>query len=222
MIDTDPAAENMDRMYRYQRHFYDLTREYYLLGRDHLLSNLNPPHGANVLEVGCGTGRNLIHAAHLYPRCNFFGCDISLEMLKTAGSSLQRHGLTDRIKLVQGDATSLSSHNLLSRTRFERIYICYSLSMIPEWARAINEALNLLEQEGELHIVDFGQSENLPGLFRSSLFKWLSLFDVNPRKSLAAELGILAQKGGRSASTLKLYRGYATYSIARPITKVSH
>ena len=31
-------AEQMDRMYRYQRHIYDLTRKYYLLGRDRIYS----------------------------------------------------------------------------------------------------------------------------------------------------------------------------------------
>ena len=56
-------AERMDRMYRYQRHIYDLTRKYYLLGRDRLIDELQPPVGGHVLEVGCGTGR-LAHLAH--------------------------------------------------------------------------------------------------------------------------------------------------------------
>ena len=30
------AFEKMDKMYRHQRYFYDLTRKYYLLGRDRL------------------------------------------------------------------------------------------------------------------------------------------------------------------------------------------
>ena len=30
------AAVAMDRMYRWQRHIYDVTRKYYLLGRDAL------------------------------------------------------------------------------------------------------------------------------------------------------------------------------------------
>jgi hypothetical protein len=36
-------GEAMDRMYRFQRHFYDVTRRYYLLGRDQLLDRLAPP-----------------------------------------------------------------------------------------------------------------------------------------------------------------------------------
>ncbi|RUV53463.1 SAM-dependent methyltransferase, partial [Mesorhizobium sp. M5C.F.Ca.IN.020.14.1.1] len=31
-------AELMDGVYRWQRHIYDLTRKYYLLGRDRLIT----------------------------------------------------------------------------------------------------------------------------------------------------------------------------------------
>jgi S-adenosylmethionine-diacylgycerolhomoserine-N-methlytransferase len=43
------AFENMDRMYRMQRYFYDLTRKYYLLGRDRLLTELDVQPGERVL-----------------------------------------------------------------------------------------------------------------------------------------------------------------------------
>ena len=52
-------AEAMDAMYRYQRHIYDLTRKYYLFGRDRMIDRLAVPEGGTVLEVACGTGRNL-------------------------------------------------------------------------------------------------------------------------------------------------------------------
>lgn len=37
---ADPATQRMDLFYRRQRHFYNLTRRPYLLGRDQLLANL--------------------------------------------------------------------------------------------------------------------------------------------------------------------------------------
>ena len=72
----------MDQVYRRQRHIYDATRKYFLLGRDRLLDALDPPAGGRVLEVGCGTGRNLIRAARLHPQAIFHGFDISAEMSK--------------------------------------------------------------------------------------------------------------------------------------------
>ena len=41
-------AEAMDAIYRTQRHIYDLTRKYYLLGRDRLIADLAPPRGGTV------------------------------------------------------------------------------------------------------------------------------------------------------------------------------
>src|SRR5438067_2504401 len=74
-----PHAALMDGIYRHQRHVYDLTRHCYLLGRDRLITGLEPPAGGSVLEVGCGTGRNLIVAAARYPEAHFYGLDISSE-----------------------------------------------------------------------------------------------------------------------------------------------
>ena len=70
MSETNHAGL-MDSVYRSQRHIYDVTRKYYLLGRDRMIENLAPHDGANVLEVGCGTGRNLILAAQKYPNATF-------------------------------------------------------------------------------------------------------------------------------------------------------
>ena len=54
------TTEEMDRMYRLQRYFYDFTRKYYLLGRDRLLREMDLAPGARVLEIGCGTGSDAI------------------------------------------------------------------------------------------------------------------------------------------------------------------
>ncbi len=103
---TADRAGHMDAIYRSQRHFYDLTRKYYLLGRDRLIRDLAPPAGGTVLEVGCGTGRNLIAAARAWPEARYFGIDISEAMLDTARAKVAAAGLADRITLAQGDATA--------------------------------------------------------------------------------------------------------------------
>lgn len=82
------AFENMDRMYRLQRYFYDFTRKYYLLGRDKLLRNMNVRPGETVLEVGCGTGRNLVILAKRHGDARFFGLDASSAMLETAAAKI--------------------------------------------------------------------------------------------------------------------------------------
>ena len=113
MTDAENAAGHMDTIYRSQRHIYDLTRKYYLLGRDRLIAELDPPAGGSVLELGCGTGRNLIKAAQTYPAATFYGIDISQEMLVTAQTNVDRAGLRGRIRLAQGDASAVDTGQTL-------------------------------------------------------------------------------------------------------------
>ena len=197
----------MDRVYRHQRHIYDLTRKYYLLGRDHIIADLDPPAGGTVLELGCGTGRNLILAARRFPDAHFFGLDISAEMLATARASIAKAGLSDRITVAQADATAFDADALFGKTGFDRVFISYSLSMIPGWERSVSAAL--AAADGSVHIVDFGQQEGLPGWFRSLLKGWLARFHVSPRETLASEIARQAQAAGKRFCFTSLYRGYA-------------
>src|ERR1700688_648640 len=94
------ATRRMNRMYRRQRHIYDGTRRYYLLGRDQMISGLRPDAGASVLEIGCGTGRNLVLGSRLYPSARIFGIDVSTEMLTSAIAAISRTGLTSRVRVA--------------------------------------------------------------------------------------------------------------------------
>jgi len=114
-------SELMDRLYKRQRHVYDVTRKYYLLGRDQLLDRLAPPSGSRVLEIGCGTARNLIVAARKYPDVHFFGIDISTEMLETARRLVEREGLAHDIRLARADATIFDPALLFGVPSFSRI-----------------------------------------------------------------------------------------------------
>src|SRR5262245_40105425 len=96
----------MNRIYRRQHHVYDLTRKFYLLGRDRLIAELKPNAGDAVLEIGCGTGRNLILAARRYPAARFYGVDVSTVMLTRAIDSLGRAGLSGRARVAHGDAAA--------------------------------------------------------------------------------------------------------------------
>jgi S-adenosylmethionine-diacylgycerolhomoserine-N-methlytransferase len=207
--DAASVASTMDRIYRHQRHIYDLTRKYYLLGRDGLIKGLEPPRGGSVLEIGCGTGRNLIQAAGRYRDADFFGVDISSEMLTTGRAKVEAAGLGGRIRLAEGDATGFDALGLLGRDRFDRIFISYALSMIPDWRGALAHTLDRLAPDGKLMVVDFGQQEDLPVWFRGALFAWLRRFHVTPRAELCREIAALAQMRGFAWKLRPLYRGYA-------------
>lgn len=202
-------AELMDGVYRGQRHIYDLTRKYYLLGRDRLIDELTPPVGGHVLEIGCGTGRNLIAAARCWPGAHFHGIDISEEMLKSARAAIARAGLTRRVTVARGDATGFDPNALFRIKSFDRIFQSYTLSMIPDWQGAIREAVDHLSAYGSLHIVDFGQQEDMPDWFRGALFAWLARFHVEPRALLVEAAREAANDAGARLAVTRLYRGYA-------------
>ena len=211
----------MDGVYRHQRHFYDATRRFYLLGRDKLISEVQPPQGGSVLEIGCGTGRNLIALAKRYPSAQCFGVDISTAMLKTARGAVARADLNGRVQLGQGDATRLTPWPVFGVKQFDRVIFSYTLSMIPEWRQAIAEAINVLSPGGRLHVVDFGTQAGLPGWFRWALLRWLKLFHVAPRNGLSEELHRRAVAAGFEVRIENLYRGYATYAVIRPMKNES-
>ncbi|MBZ9803749.1 MULTISPECIES: class I SAM-dependent methyltransferase [unclassified Mesorhizobium] len=208
-------AELMDGVYRWQRHIYDLTRKYYLLGRDRLIAGLDVPPGGTVLELGCGTGRNIILAARAYPDARFFGLDISAEMLETAGKAIDREGLSDRVVLARGDATDFAAKALFGKASFDRVFVSYSLSMIPGWEKTVSAALAALTPTGSLHVVDFGQQEGLPGWFRALLRGWLKKFHVTPRESLRDGLESEAERASATFRFRTLYRGYAWLAVIK-------
>lgn len=212
------AAPLMDRIYRHQRHFYDLTRKHYLLGRDRLIEGLQPAPGTRVLEIGCGTARNLVSAARRYPDVEFYGIDISLEMLETARRAVVRERLTAHIQLAQGDATCFDPILLFGVPSFARIFVSYSLSMIPRWSAVLTTARSWLAPDGELHIVDFGGQERLPAAFRVLLRGWLRQFHVQPRDELEAELTRL----GLPFRLERPFRGYAQYAVIRRPERFPH
>jgi len=207
------TTRRMNRMYRRQRHIYDATRRYYLLGRDQLIAGLQPAVGDSILEIGCGTGRNLVLAARRHPDAQFFGIDVSTEMLTSAISTVSRRGLTSRIRVAHGDGAAFNPQSLFGIPSFDHILISYSLSMIPEWRGVLQAAVARLKPGGRLHVVDFGRQERLPGVVRTLLLRWLAIFDVTPRDDLERVLSAMADDAGARLKFDRPFRGYAQYAV---------
>lgn len=203
-------AALMDRTYRHQRWIYDITRKYFLFGRDHLIAHLDPPPGGSVLEIGCGTGRNLELIGRRYPDCRLFGLDISSEMLRSAHAKLGA-----RAQLAEADATEFDPQALFGIAGFDRVVLSFAISMIPDWQKALEQAIAALAAGGTLHVVDFGSQEDMPRWFGRGLDAWLKKFHVEPRRSLPDILPELAARAGATAEHAQLHRGYSVYATVR-------
>jgi S-adenosylmethionine-diacylgycerolhomoserine-N-methlytransferase len=207
------TAEMMDRQYRFQRHVYDVTRAYYLLWRLPTIDGVRPPQNGVFVEVACGTGWNLIKAAQRYPNVQFFGLDISNEMLTSARSKITSQRLGQRVVVAQADATNFNLQKVFGCRAADRILISYALSMIPDWPAVIENALQALSGKGQIHIVDFGRMEAMPPAAKWVLRRWLQRFNVTPRDDLESTVSEISTRLGLKYKFEQSAMGYAVRAI---------
>ncbi len=201
--------EQMDKMYRHQRYFYDLTRKYYLLGRDRLINEMKISGGENVLEIGCGTGRNLAILARKYPKAMFYGLDASAAMLETARKKIESKNLSNiTFKNALADDFSFDKTFDLQKP-FDAIFFSFSISMIPPWQESIENALANLKNGKSFYIVDFYDQRNLPVWFRKILQNWLKQFHVEYPKDLIPFLQESEEKNIGKLSVKPIFKSYS-------------
>lgn len=208
-------AKAMDRMYAVTRHVYDITRRYYLLGRDRMLTRIDTSPETATLEVGCGTARNLIKLCRRPGHGRLYGLDASQNMLETAAGSLARAGCRG-VELRQALAEDLDASGLFGRDEpFDTIFFSYCLSMIPTWEAAIEAALVNVRPGGRILIVDFWDQAELPKAFARALGGWLRLFHVEYRPALHEALSALGQTGRAEVTFESVARRYAYIATVR-------
>jgi S-adenosylmethionine-diacylgycerolhomoserine-N-methlytransferase len=213
---TIDTAGRMDRMYRYQRHVYDLSRKYYLFGRDRMLDGIPVEPGQALLEVGCGTGRNLVALARRHPELSLYGMDASRAMIGSARSAAGRAGVLGQVRLGFGVGETADARDLGRPSGFDHIMFSYALSMFDQPVTALDRAIAMLAPGGCLHVVDFCDQGGLPAWFRRGLVAWLDKFGVHHRPEVARHLRGLAADG-RGAFTFQPVGGrYAEILTFRP------
>jgi S-adenosylmethionine-diacylgycerolhomoserine-N-methlytransferase len=163
----------LNEYYGISRHFYDLTRKYYLFGRDAVLDTLGTESFASLLEIGPGTGRNLQILHKKRPNLKLGGIEASRAMLEVAELRCPF------ASFHEGFAEDAPIESVLGRAP-DRILFSYCLSMVQEPVIALDAAIRGLAPGGSVVIVDFGDFSKLPGWFAQFMNKWLEMFHVHP------------------------------------------
>ena len=154
LLDAVPpdCTATLSRYYRGHARLYDATRWSFLFGRAALIRALallpTPPR--NMLEIGCGTGSNLVRLVRQFPEAAVTGLDLSADMLARARRKLERDQLLATLLQQRYDRP------LCPEPVFDLIVFSYCLTMSnPGWERAIDAALRDLRPGGRLAVVDF-------------------------------------------------------------------
>jgi S-adenosylmethionine-diacylgycerolhomoserine-N-methlytransferase len=148
----DRPASTIEGYYRLHARIYDATRWSFLFGRDAILERVAAvlPASPRILEVGCGTGRNLVALARRFPRAQLTGVDLADTMLAIAGR--KTCGLGARVNLLRRAYDS----PLARSGGHDLVLFSYALSMFnPGFERAIAAASEDLAPGGHVAVVDF-------------------------------------------------------------------
>ncbi|WP_353484700.1 methyltransferase domain-containing protein [Haliscomenobacter sp.] len=149
----------MQRYYKLQSKIYDATRWSFLFGRNQIIREipLDPQGSWNILEVGCGTGYNLINLAKRFPNAKLTGLDVSTDMVELSKKNTLAFG--ERVNVLEQPYTL---GDTAWNGQLDLVLFSYSLTMInPQWKDLILQAKADLKPGGYVAVTDFHDSRNL-------------------------------------------------------------
>ncbi|GAK53998.1 methyltransferase type 12 [Candidatus Moduliflexus flocculans] len=191
----------LQQYYRLHSKIYDATRWTFLFGRNEIITEIhNARAPARILEIGCGTGKNLARMARLFPQAELTGIDLADAMLKVARKKFA--AMPQRVTFV----SKPYEQPLAPDNPFDLILCSYSLSMMnPGWEGVIDCAARDLAPGGLMAVVDFHDSP-----FRAYK-KWMALNHVRLDAHLLPKLTERFQPV--TQKICPAYRGLWTYFL---------
>lgn len=147
---TAKEQRKVRRLYSLVARIYDLRVGTFLRWRKPALEALRPNPGDTVLDLACGTGLNFRHIIEwIGPKGRIVGVDLTRPMLKRAQKKIARY-YWDGVTLLEGDATNLP----LAGESCDAILCSYAMAIIPDYRRAIAEAVRVLKPGGRLVLLE--------------------------------------------------------------------
>ena len=151
-------AQRMESFYSGQAEAYDSFRKRLLQGRESLWQQLGVPDGGVWVDLGGGTGSNLEYFGDQIDRLKkVYVVDLAGSLLKVAGDRAKARGWSN-VEAVEADATTF----IPAEGAADVVTCSYSLTMIPDWFAAIDQALAMLKPGGRIGVVDFYVSRKHP------------------------------------------------------------
>ncbi|MBT8192059.1 MAG: methyltransferase domain-containing protein [Acidimicrobiia bacterium] len=156
----DPAG--VRRLYDRVAPFYDLlTAPYRWIGAgriaDQAIHQLQLRPGDTVVDLGTGTGRNLVALSKAVgPDGDVVGVDLSPEMLSRADARITDHHLTN-VELVE---TDIATYQPPSETR--AVIATYAIEMLPNYDDVIARLVDRMPDQGRIAVLGLRDPDNWP------------------------------------------------------------
>lgn len=187
----------VENYYRYHARIYDATRWSFLFGRQGILEELpDLPTAPRILEVGCGTGKNIQLLEYLFPDARIYGIDLSKAMLKKARKKVD----PQQVRLINRPYGTED----LELEPFDLILFSYSLSMVgDEIDQILQRVYEDLKPKGLIAVLDF----------HTTPFRWFQAWMKNNHVAVDGHLLALLKKyfSERKSTTHKAYLGLWQY-----------
>lgn len=141
----------------------------------------------NVLEIGCGTGRNMPYYSE---GAAVTAVDLSPPMLAVAARKIEEHSLTN-IELAQADAQELQYPD----SSFDVVVDTFGLCSYPDPAKVLAEMQRVCKPSGEIVLIEHGQGSYgfLNGLLDDGALQHASKWGCwwnRPIESMVADSGL--------------------------------
>ncbi|CAM6106075.1 unnamed protein product [Calypogeia fissa] len=176
--------DRLEAFYSPQAHAYDRFRANFLHGRKPLMAacaaRLRGSSGMVWVDLGGGTAENVEMMAEFIDLASFdkiYVVDMCSSLCKVAQEKMVRQGRTN-VEIIEGDACTFVPPKAATLVTFS-----YSLSMIPNFMAAVDQAVSYLAEDGVIGMADFFTSSkyDLPNRQHSFATRWFwrTVFDCD-------------------------------------------
>jgi len=186
MKKTKSHKDRLDHFYSDQAKSYDSFRKKFLWGREHMMSTLcayldNIQEELVWIDLGGGTGANMLMMfEHINPKRfkKIYIIDLCKSLCDEAQKKVNENNLGHIVEIICMDATIFKPEFQAHLVTFS-----YSLSMMPNFLKAVDNAISVMRDDGYFGITDFYVSSKYDQCYRQmSWFRrvfWKSIFDLD-------------------------------------------
>jgi len=149
-----------------------------------LLTKVELSETANVLDLGCGTGRLLDRLATKFPELRGTGLDLSSQMVRIARQK-KRH--RPRLIFLEGNVESLP----FTENQFDAVFNTISFLHYPHPEQVLSEVKRVLTPDGRFYLVDITVRNDLNCQILANSPARAKFYSPKQREQLGDAAGLL-------------------------------